>query len=126
MLALALGATPLRAEEPQLNERLKQPVVVANKPGAAGAVGNQFVATSKPDGYTLGVMDPNPVLQQLLGDPEVLLGAIQSPEQRALLPRLDALVATIIGSSMRSMTCGSGRAAGDSISYSSPVVFTTR
>jgi tripartite-type tricarboxylate transporter receptor subunit TctC len=32
---------------------LKNPVVVTNKPGAAGAVGNQFVATSKPDGYTL-------------------------------------------------------------------------
>ncbi len=28
---------------------LKQPVVVANKPGAAGAVGNQVTATSKPD-----------------------------------------------------------------------------
>ena len=26
---------------------------MSNKPGAAGAVGNQFVATSKPDGYTL-------------------------------------------------------------------------
>ena len=32
---------------------LKQPVVVSNKQGAAGAVGNQVVATSKPDGYTL-------------------------------------------------------------------------
>ena len=32
---------------------LKQAVVVSNKPGAAGAVGNQVTATSKPDGYTL-------------------------------------------------------------------------
>src|SRR2546423_12146396 len=36
-----------------LERILKQPVVVANKQGAAGAVGNQTVATSKPDGYTL-------------------------------------------------------------------------
>jgi tripartite-type tricarboxylate transporter receptor subunit TctC len=32
---------------------LKNPVGVVNKTGAAGAVGMQFVATSKPDGYTL-------------------------------------------------------------------------
>jgi tripartite-type tricarboxylate transporter receptor subunit TctC len=36
-----------------LERLLKQPVVVANKPGAAGSVGNHFVAASKPDGYTL-------------------------------------------------------------------------
>ena len=36
-------------------------------------------------------------LQDTLGDPEVLLGAIQSPEQEALLPRLHALTAAIVG-----------------------------
>lgn len=36
-------------------------------------------------------------LQNVLGDPEVVLGAIQTDEQRALLPRLDALVAVIVG-----------------------------
>lgn len=35
--------------------------------------------------------------QQLLGNPEVVLGAIQSPDQRALLPQLEALVAVIVG-----------------------------
>jgi len=32
---------------------LKQAVVLENKPGAAGAVGAQFAANAKPDGYTL-------------------------------------------------------------------------
>src|SRR6476620_9381563 len=30
-----------------------KPVVVENKPGAQGAVANDFVAKSKPDGYTI-------------------------------------------------------------------------
>jgi tripartite-type tricarboxylate transporter receptor subunit TctC len=36
-----------------LERILKQPIAILNKQGAAGAVGNQVVATSKPDGYTL-------------------------------------------------------------------------
>ena len=36
-----------------LERLLKQPVVVVNKAGAAGAVGYQTAASSKPDGYTL-------------------------------------------------------------------------
>lgn len=41
--------------------------------------------------------DPMAALQQALGDPEVLLGAVTSPEQQALRPRLDALVAVVVG-----------------------------
>jgi tripartite-type tricarboxylate transporter receptor subunit TctC len=37
----------------KLSERLGQPFVVDNKPGAAGAVGAGVVAKAKPDGYTL-------------------------------------------------------------------------
>ena len=36
-----------------LSKLLKQPVLVVNRQGAAGAIGNAFVANSKPDGYTL-------------------------------------------------------------------------
>jgi tripartite-type tricarboxylate transporter receptor subunit TctC len=37
----------------KLSERLKQPVVVSNKPGANAQVAATFVAQAKPDGYTL-------------------------------------------------------------------------
>jgi len=36
-----------------MEKALKQRVIIENKPGAAGATGNAYVAHSKPDGYTL-------------------------------------------------------------------------
>src|SRR6476660_4956827 len=45
--------TITRPLDAALEAVLKQPVVLENRPGAAGAVGAQFVATAKPDGYTL-------------------------------------------------------------------------
>jgi len=36
-----------------MEKLLKQPVVVTNRPGAGGAVGNAAVANAKPDGYTI-------------------------------------------------------------------------
>ena len=41
--------------------------------------------------------DPAQALQRMFGDPEVLLGAVRSPEQIALQPRLDAAVAAVVG-----------------------------
>ncbi|MEZ5298010.1 MAG: zinc-dependent metalloprotease [Ilumatobacteraceae bacterium] len=41
--------------------------------------------------------DPMQAIQQAFSDPEVLLGAVQSAEQRELQPRLDAAVAAVVG-----------------------------
>ena len=50
-----------------LSERIGQPVIVENRPGAGGVVGTEYVAKSKPDGYTMvygtaGTIATNPVL----------------------------------------------------------------
>ena len=62
-----------RAIAPILERYLKQPAVVVTKAGAAGAVGIQYVAASKPDGYTVLMGLPSvsilPQVDHLFGRP---------------------------------------------------------
>src|SRR3982751_630462 len=44
-----------RAIAPSMSERLGQPVVVENRPGAGGNIGVDAVAKSAPDGSTIGL-----------------------------------------------------------------------
>jgi tripartite-type tricarboxylate transporter receptor subunit TctC len=43
----------IRIMQPSLTKLWSQAVVIDNKPGASGAIGGDFVAHAKPDGYTL-------------------------------------------------------------------------
>ena len=46
----------VRAIQNKLSEQLGQAVVIENRPGASGNVGNRSVARATPDGYTIGIM----------------------------------------------------------------------
>jgi putative hydrolase len=57
-----------------------------------------------PSAFTsrLGDLDPAQLqggfdMAELFGDPEMLLGAVQSPEQRDLIPQIEATVAVVVG-----------------------------
>ena len=84
---------------PKLSERLGQPVVIENRAGAGGNVGSEFIAKSRPDGYTIGIvtvdMTPGPNLYKKLGyDPVKDFAPIslvaQSPLMMIVRPSLPA------------------------------------
>lgn len=64
---------------------------------------HEYVSGFRPDSSVLeerfGELDPtDPAsIQVAMSDPESLLGALQSPEQRALLPRIEAAVCAVEG-----------------------------
>jgi tripartite-type tricarboxylate transporter receptor subunit TctC len=47
-------------------EKLGQPVVIENKPGAAGTLGNELVARAEKDGYTLGIMTAGQIIAAVM------------------------------------------------------------
>ena len=49
-----------------LQEKLGQPVVVENRPGAAGTLGNEAVARAEKDGYTLGIMTAGQIIAAVM------------------------------------------------------------
>jgi tripartite-type tricarboxylate transporter receptor subunit TctC len=49
-----------------LQEKLGQPVVIENRPGAGGTLGNDAVARAEKDGYTLGVMTAGQIIAAVM------------------------------------------------------------
>ena len=60
----------------KLGERLGQPIVVDNRPGASGNIGAALAAKAAPDGYTL-LMSGNPLVMNVSLTKEALLDPIK-------------------------------------------------
>ncbi len=73
--------------------------VAAFRPDPAAVIDR--LSTLELDPGALGDLDAtarlSAGLERLFGDPEVLLGAVRTPEQDALAPHLDALLALVVG-----------------------------
>src|SRR5215470_13275309 len=58
--------TAARIIAEKLQEKLQEPVVVENRPGAGSLIGTNFVAKAAPNGYTLLLMEPGAVIAKWL------------------------------------------------------------
>lgn len=85
------GCTLLRV--PHLRDELSGLV----RQHVAGFRPDPSALTDKLSSLDLEADDPMAAMQRAFNDPELLLGAITSAEQRELQPRLDALVAVVVG-----------------------------
>jgi tripartite-type tricarboxylate transporter receptor subunit TctC len=115
-----------RALGKSLTEQLKQPVVVDNKPGAAGQIAAAAVAKANPDGYTLllstdNMYSINPVLfgkgaLEALGGLEPIANLVGAP----------VVIAVNAGSKIQSLPdlAAAAQAKGAPLSYASPGVGT--
>jgi tripartite-type tricarboxylate transporter receptor subunit TctC len=58
------GASDIVARllQPEVAKRLGQPVIIDNKPGANGGIANEAVAKAEPDGHTLLLGNPGPLV----------------------------------------------------------------
>src|SRR2546423_5127731 len=72
-----------RIMQPKMNELLGQPIVVDNRPGAAGNIGAGAAAKSAPDGYTIFLRNVGSVAINPRAYPKLTIPATRDPPARA-------------------------------------------
>src|SRR5262245_12785118 len=50
----------------RMQEKLGQPVIVENRPGAGGMIGNETISRAEKDGYTIGIMTAGQIIASVM------------------------------------------------------------
>ena len=105
----------------KMSEAFGQPVIVENKPGAAGNIATDYVAKSAPDGYTIAIapsqtVSVNPVLY-----PKLPFDAIKDLEGVSLLGRVPMVlvVSSRVAANSVAELIAQAKAGPDKLSYAS-------
>lgn len=75
---------------------VRETIIAAVKAHVAGFKPNPDALAERLSKIDITSSDPAVMMQRLLGDPTILLGASRSPEQEKLAPKLDAMISAIV------------------------------
>ena len=105
----------------KMSEAFNQPVVVENKPGAAGNIGTDFTAKAAPDGYTIAIAPNQTVAVNPVLYPKLPFDAIKDLEGISMLGRVPMVlvVSPKISASTVAELIAQAKANPDKLSYAS-------
>jgi len=78
----------MRAITTQLSQGLGQPVVVENRPGAAGMIGAEALARAAPDGYTIGLLSTPIAAMPFVSKPNFDISRLKAVAHVASVPQV--------------------------------------
>lgn len=113
VLARLLGA--------KMSETFGQPVIVENRPGAAGNIATDYLAKSPPDGYTLGIAPNQTVAVNPVLYPKLPFDVVRDLEGVSMLGRVPMVL--VVSSKVKANTVAEliaqAKAAPDTLTYAS-------
>jgi len=105
----------------KMSEAFGQPVIVENKPGAAGNIATDYVAKSAPDGYTIAIAPNQTVAVNPVLYPKLPFDVLNDLEGITLLGRVPMVlvVSSKVSANSVSELIAQAKAAPDKLSYAS-------